>query len=93
MKNNYSRLKWVALIILGGIFFFLSKAANAATTTPLPLQEQEISGVVQNQNGLPIPGVTVSIKNTNRGTVTNLDGEYNITAPANGILVFFLCRL
>jgi TonB-linked SusC/RagA family outer membrane protein len=88
MKNNYSRLKWVALIIIGGILFFLSKAANAATTIPLPLQQQEVSGVVRDQNGLPIPGVTVSIKNTNRGTVTNLDGEYNITAPANGTLVF-----
>ncbi|PKD17654.1 SusC/RagA family TonB-linked outer membrane protein [Salegentibacter salinarum] len=87
MKNNYSRLKWVALIILGGILFFLSKAAFAATTIPLPLQK-EISGVVEDKNGLPIPGVTVTVKNTNRGTVTNLDGEYNITAPANGILVF-----
>ncbi len=88
MKNNYSRLKWVALIIIGGILFFLASAANAATTAPLPLQQQEISGVVQDQNGIPIPGVTVTVKNTNRGTITNLDGEYNITAPANGILVF-----
>tara|TARA_B100000378_G_scaffold275608_1_gene271975 strand:- start:16352 stop:19333 length:2982 start_codon:yes stop_codon:yes gene_type:complete len=87
MKNNYSRLKWVALIIIGGILFFLSKTATAATATPLPLQ-QEISGVVQDQNGLPIPGVTVTVKNTNRGTVTNLDGEYSISAPANGTLVF-----
>ncbi|MBZ9730769.1 SusC/RagA family TonB-linked outer membrane protein [Salegentibacter sp. JZCK2] len=88
MKNNYSRLKWVALIIIGGILFFLSKTANAATTIPLPLQQQEVSGLVQDQNGLPIPGVTVSVKNTNRGTVTNLDGEYSVSAPANGILVF-----
>ncbi len=88
MKNNYSRLKWVALIIIGGVLFFLSKAANAATTTPLPLQQQEVSGVVEDQNGLPIPGVTVTVKNTNRGTVTNLDGAYNIIAPANGTLVF-----
>ena len=88
MKNNYSRLKWVALIIIGGVLFFLSKAANAATTTPLPLQQQEVSGVVEDQKGLPIPGVTVTVKNTNRGTVTNLDGAYNIIAPANGTLVF-----
>lgn len=87
MKNNYSRLKWVALIIIGGILLFLSKTANAATTT-LPLQQQKVSGVVQDQNGLPIPGVTVTVKNTNRGTVTNLDGEYSISAPANGTLVF-----
>jgi TonB-linked SusC/RagA family outer membrane protein len=88
MKNNYSRLKWVALIIIGGILFFLSKSAVAATTTTLALQQQEVSGVVQDQNGLPIPGVTVTVKNTNKGTVTNLDGEYSISAPANGILVF-----
>ena len=88
MKNNYSRLTWVALIILGGILFFLSKSANAATTTLLPLQQQEISGVVTDKKGLPIPGVTVTVKNTSRGTVTNLDGEFNINAPASGILVF-----
>ncbi|MBZ9632005.1 SusC/RagA family TonB-linked outer membrane protein [Salegentibacter sp. LM13S] len=87
MKNSYSRLKWVALIILGGILMFLSMAATAATT-PLPLQQQEVSGMVTDQNGLPIPGVTITIKNTNRGTVTNLDGEYSITAPSIGILVF-----
>ncbi|APS37440.1 SusC/RagA family TonB-linked outer membrane protein [Salegentibacter sp. T436] len=88
MKNNYSRLKWVALIILGGILMFLSMVATAATPTPLPLLQQEVTGKVEDQNGLPIPGVTITIKNTNRGTVTNLDGEYNITAPANGTLVF-----
>jgi len=88
MKNNYSRLKWVALIIIGGILFFLSKSAHAATTTLLPLQQQEVSGVVTDQNGFPIPGVTITVKNTNRGTVTNLDGEYSISAPANGTLVF-----
>ncbi|SFF77283.1 TonB-linked outer membrane protein, SusC/RagA family [Salegentibacter agarivorans] len=88
MKNNYSRLKWVALIILGGILMFLSMVATAATTPPPFLQQQEVSGIVKDQNGLPIPGVTIALKNTNRGTVTNLDGEYNITAPANGVLVF-----
>ncbi|PKD19477.1 SusC/RagA family TonB-linked outer membrane protein [Salegentibacter salinarum] len=88
MKNNYSRLKWVALIILGGMLMFLSMVATAAIPTPLPLLQQEVSGIVEDQNGLPIPGVTITIKNTNRGTVTNLDGQYSITAPSNGVLVF-----
>jgi TonB-linked SusC/RagA family outer membrane protein len=88
MKNNYSRLKWVALIIIGGILFFLSKSATAAPTSFPLLQQQEVSGIVKDQNGIPIPGVTVKVKNTNLGTVTNLDGEYNITAPENGILIF-----
>ncbi|MBZ9629797.1 SusC/RagA family TonB-linked outer membrane protein [Salegentibacter sp. LM13S] len=88
MKNNYSRLKWVALIILGGILFFLSKSATAATTTTPLFQQQEVSGLVTDQNGLPIPGVTITVKNTTQGTVTNLDGKYEITAPSNNTLVF-----
>ncbi|SFF68833.1 TonB-linked outer membrane protein, SusC/RagA family [Salegentibacter agarivorans] len=88
MKNNYSRLKWVALIILGGIFFFLSKAAHAATTNILFFLQQEVTGIVSDENGVPVPGVTVTVKNTRRGAVTKLDGQYEITAPANGALVF-----
>jgi TonB-linked SusC/RagA family outer membrane protein len=88
MKNNYSRLKWVALIILGGIIFFLSKSANAAINSSPLLQQQEISGIVKDQKGIPIPGVTITVKGTSRGSVTNLDGEYNIVAPENGTLVF-----
>ena len=88
MKNNYSRLKWVALIILGGILFFLSQSVIAATAKTSKFQQQEISGIVSDQNGIPIPGVTITVKNTNKGVVTNLDGEYEITAPTNSTLVF-----
>ncbi len=87
MENNYSRLKWVALIIIAGILFFLAKSAKAATAAPL-FPQQEVYGVVQDQNGMPIPGVTIRVKNTTRGSVTNLDGEYIITAAANATLVF-----
>ena len=87
MKNNYSRLKWVALIILGGILFFLSQSVIAATAKTSMFQEQEISGIVSDQNGIPIPGVTIRVKNTNRGVVTNLDGEYAITVASNSTLV------
>ncbi|WP_019038345.1 SusC/RagA family TonB-linked outer membrane protein [Psychroflexus tropicus] len=89
MKNKYSRLQRVALIYMGGLFFFLSLSAHAESrTTPLPFQQNEITGVVEDPNGLPIPGVTVSLKNTTQGTVTNQDGRYSITAPSNGTLVF-----
>ncbi|TDN89198.1 TonB-linked SusC/RagA family outer membrane protein [Salegentibacter sp. 24] len=88
MKNNYSRLKWVALIILGGIIFFLSKSANAAIISSPLLQQHEISGIVKDEKGISIPGVTITVKGTSLGSVTNLDGEYTIVAPENGTLVF-----
>lgn len=52
-------------------------------------QQQQVSGTVSNQLGFPIPGVTVLIKSTNRGTTTDLDGNYTITVPnQESILVF-----
>jgi TonB-linked SusC/RagA family outer membrane protein len=88
MKNNYSRLKWVALIIVGGILLFLAKSATAANLRSPLLLQQEVSGKVIDHNGVPIPGVTIRLKGTSRGTLTNLDGEYSITASENAILVF-----
>ncbi|WP_232825980.1 SusC/RagA family TonB-linked outer membrane protein [Chitinophaga alhagiae] len=35
----------------------------------------------------PLPGVSVKIKNTNTGTITNVNGEFSINASGNDILV------
>ncbi len=50
--------------------------------------QQTISGVVTDENGMPLPGVTVLIKNTNKGVSTNFDGEYQINASKGDVLVF-----
>lgn len=47
-----------------------------------------ITGKVLDDNGLPAPGVTVQIKGTNMGTVTDVRGNYSINVPENGTLVF-----
>jgi TonB-linked SusC/RagA family outer membrane protein len=49
--------------------------------------EIPISGAVKDQKGLPLPGVSVRIKNSTNGTTSNVDGMYQIKAPQNGILV------
>lgn len=52
-------------------------------------QKKAISGKVTDPSGSPLPGVTVVIKGTMQGTVTNIDGEYTVTnIPNNAILVF-----
>ena len=51
--------------------------------------QQQISGVVTAQeDGLPLPGVSILIKGTNTGTTTDLDGKFTIQASANDILSF-----
>ncbi len=51
-------------------------------------QERTITGTVVDEDGLPLPGVTVLIKGTNTGTQTDFDGNYSIGADQGDILVY-----
>lgn len=52
-------------------------------------QEKIVSGKVTSaEDGLPLPGVTVKIKGTTLGVMTNTDGNYSIKATPGQILVF-----
>ncbi|MDB4583461.1 TonB-dependent receptor [Draconibacterium sp.] len=42
-------------------------------------QQNSISGTVTDESGEPLPGVTIIIKGTTNGTVTNEDGNYTIS--------------
>jgi len=41
-------------------------------------QQKTVSGKVTDSNGEPLPGVTIVVKGTTRGTVANVDGEYSL---------------
>lgn len=48
-----------------------------------------ISGnVISQEDGQPLPGVNIVIKDTSTGTVTDMNGNYSLNAPANAILIF-----
>ena len=51
--------------------------------------QKQVSGKVTNEQGMPLAGVTVQIKGTTKGTITDFDGAFTITVPdpAN-VLVF-----
>lgn len=52
-------------------------------------QDKSISGSVTDESGQPLPGVTIIIKGTTIGTVTNGDGNYIIpNIPDNAVLQF-----
>ncbi|WP_194774824.1 SusC/RagA family TonB-linked outer membrane protein [Pararhodonellum marinum] len=56
---------------------------------PLLAQEETVTGKVTASNdGESLPGVNVLVKGTNRGTITDLDGNFRIEAPRDGVLVF-----
>ncbi|MGE4586160.1 MAG: TonB-dependent receptor, partial [Mangrovibacterium sp.] len=52
-------------------------------------QHMAVHGTVKSPQGEPVPGVTVMIKGTTIGTITNPEGYYSITnIPGNAVLVF-----
>jgi len=52
-------------------------------------QQNSVSGKVTDESGQPLPGVSVIIKGTSRGMVTDMNGNYTISGiPENAILVF-----
>ena len=52
---------------------------------------QKVTGVVKSEEDAePIPGVSVIIKGTPKGTITTIDGSYEIAATEGEIIVFSL---
>jgi len=50
-------------------------------------QEKTVTGVVSDQDGLPLPGASVLVKGTSNGTQTDFDGKYTIQANTGDVLV------
>ena len=73
----------------------LSLIGGGLSVCPTPLmaavaqapQAITVKGQVVDQDGEPLIGATVKVKNSNAGAVTDVDGNFQITAPANAILV------
>jgi TonB-dependent starch-binding outer membrane protein SusC len=52
-------------------------------------QERIINGSVTDANGAALPGVSVILKGTTSGVVTNIDGNFSIKVPGNDAVLKF----
>ncbi|MFV0364936.1 MAG: SusC/RagA family TonB-linked outer membrane protein [Mangrovibacterium sp.] len=53
-------------------------------------QNKTITGTVTSaEDGMPLPGVTVVVKGTTIGTLTDIDGKYTIKAPATATALMY----
>ena len=73
-------------------YMVLDRQIVLTTANPETISQQQqksVTGLVSNTSGEPLPGVTVLLKGSTTGTITDIDGKYNISnVPVNGILVF-----
>jgi iron complex outermembrane receptor protein len=57
-------------------------------TVSLTAQEIKISGVVTDESKASLPGTTIIIKGSQRGTTSDIDGKYTISAKTGDVLQF-----
>ena len=52
-------------------------------------QQKQVSGKVTDSSKIPLPGVSVSVKGTTTGTVTDANGNYTLSnVPPDAVLIF-----
>ena len=66
------------VVLLMSLFFAFAEIAIAKT----------ITGTVTDDNLNPLPGVNITIQNTNIGTTTNFDGNYTLEAEEGCVIEF-----
>ena len=73
----------LTLSVVGG----LTICSVPAMASVEQAQTIKVSGQVVDQDGEPLIGATVRVKGSQTGSVTDIDGNFQLDAPANGTLV------
>lgn len=63
------------------------RAESSNTAYIIQQSKKTVTGVVVDMAGLPLIGVNVSIKGTTEGTITDLDGKFNLNVSSQSMLV------
>lgn len=96
MRNNalnllLTRLSGVRVLLTFFLVMFMTAPRVSATETATEILQDEkvVTGVVTDAtSGEALPGVSILVKGTSIGTITDVDGNYSITVSNADILVF-----
>jgi TonB-dependent starch-binding outer membrane protein SusC len=96
MKKKWLYLRvnsWVEKLLqkmkLTIFLLLIATMGSSAALSYSQYQQGTVSGTVTDEAGEPLPGVTVILKGTMQGTVTNADGEYQLSnVPDDATLQF-----
>lgn len=89
-NENIQKVLEKALYNTGLTFEINDRNINIVRKTMLPVSQQtdkrQITGVVIDEKGEPVIGANVLEKGTPNGSITNIDGQFNLSVSANAIL-------
>lgn len=77
-----------AAIVIAPFSPFCTGVVHAENSLAFIQQDKKgISGFVFDENGQPLIGVNIGVKGTAQGTITDLDGKFNLDVSSNSVLV------
>ena len=85
MKRLYKSMNGIIGVLLMALML-VPNGLKAETTEML--QTSKITGIVTDDSGEPVIGVTVRVKNATTGAITDVNGRYSVNASSNATLVF-----
>lgn len=87
--HRYFKILFIFNLVLFVCFsFILSHQAHADVYSFSCIQQQQIhvTGQVVDQNGNPLAGVSIRVRGTNAGAITDNNGRFQLDAPAGSVL-------
>lgn len=84
-------MRSVVILLFASAFISIAKAGSNGNIKVKEVIQQgkTITGRVTETNGESIPGVTVLIKGTSKGTITDVDGNYTLTDVSENDILHF----
>ena len=83
MKKQFIFSAMLGLCAFGGTMVYPSSALAAVAQSP----SIKVSGQVIDEQGLPLLGATIRVKDGQTGTTTDLDGNFQLEVPGNAVLL------
>ncbi|MGN6397822.1 MAG: SusC/RagA family TonB-linked outer membrane protein [Mucilaginibacter sp.] len=86
LLHKLGKIKWLPMVLPAAVLMASAPASYGAAGNNLKLYagvnaQVAIKGKVVDENGDPMPGVSVSITGTTIGTVTDVSGNYSLSIP------------
>ncbi len=89
IKLSRKTCKAFLLIMLCATFFSIQSYANESKLWSYAVNNRSISGVVMDNDGVPLPGCSVVLKGTVIGVQTDKNGKFSIDVPDDASVLIF----
>ena len=63
-----------------------AKGGSASSASATQQAKKQVTGVVKDDQGIPVIGANVLVKGTSMGTITDMDGKYSLQVDDNSVL-------